>query len=60
MVELAGRGAYRGYGTLPANLLRSPRGDPRSSMCSRPQTSYRRIKYAHKGGAVSGGRLKQG
>ena len=60
VVELAERGAYRGYGTLPANSIRSPRAGSRSSMCSRPETSYRRIKYAHQGGAVSGGRLRQG
>ena len=29
-------------------------------MCSRFETSYRRIKYAHQGGAVSGGRLRKG
>ena len=29
-------------------------------MCSRPKTSYRRIIYAHQGGAVSGGCLRQG
>ena len=29
-------------------------------MCSRLETSYRRIKYAHQGGPVSGGRLRQG
>ena len=60
MVELAERGAYRGYGTLAANSRRSPRGGPRSSMCSRPETSYHRIKYAHQWGPVPGGRLKQG
>ena len=60
MVELAERGAYRGYGTPPANSQRSPRGGPRSSMCSRPRTSYHRIKYAHQWGPVPGGRLRQG
>ena len=60
MVELAERGAYRGYGTLPADSRRSPRGGPRSSMYSRPETSYHRIKYAHQWGPVLGGRLKQG
>ena len=49
-VELAELGAYRGYGTLPAKSRRSPRAGPRSSMCSRPKTSYRRIIYAHQGG----------
>ena len=29
-------------------------------MCSRPETSYHRIKYAHQWGPVPGGRLKQG
>ena len=60
MVELAERGAYRGHGTLPANSRRSPRGGPKSSMCSRPGTSYRCIKYAHRWGPVPGGRLRQG
>ena len=60
MVERTERGAYRGYGTLPANSRRSPRGGPSSSMCLRPETSYRPIKYAYQGGLVSGGRLKQG
>ena len=60
VVESAERGAYRGYGTLPANSRRSPRAGPRSSMCSRLETSYRRKKYAHQGGPVSGGRLRQG
>ena len=60
MIELAERGAYRGYGMLPANSRRSPRGGLRSSMCSRPGTSYRRIKYAHQWGPEPGGRPRQG
>ena len=60
MVELKERGAYRGYGTLPANPRRSPRGGPMTSMCSSPGTSYHRIKYAHQWGPVLRGRLRQG
>ena len=60
VVELAERGAYRGYSTLPANSRRSPRGGPRSSMCSRPGSSYHRINYAHQWGPEPGGRLRQG
>ena len=60
VVELAERGAYRGYGTLPENSRQSPRGGPRSSMCSRPGTSYHRIKYANQWGPVPGGHLRQG
>ena len=60
VVELAERGAYRGYGTLPAKSRRSPRAGPRSSMCSRPETSYRRIIYAHQGGGGVRGPFKAG
>ena len=60
VVELVERGAYRGYGTLPANSRRSPRGGLMTSMCSRPGTSYHRIKHAHQWGPVLGGRLRQG
>ena len=60
MVELAERGAFQGYGTLPANSRRSPRGGPKNSMCSRPEMSYHRIKYAHQWGPVPGARLRQG
>ena len=60
MVELAGRGAYPGYGTLPANSRQSPRGGPRSSMCLRPGMSYHRIKYAHQWEPEPGESLRQG
>ena len=60
VVELVESAAYRGYGTLPANSRRSPRGGPRNSMCSRPRMSYHRIKCAHLWGPVPGGRLRQG
>ena len=60
VVERVERGAYRGYGTLPANSRQSPCAGPRGLMCLRLGTSYRRIKCAHQGGAVSGGRVRQG
>ena len=41
VVERAERGAYREYGTLPANSRRSPRAGPRSSMCSSGGASVR-------------------
>ena len=59
MVERVERGAYREYGTLPENSRQSPRAGPKSSTCLRLEMSYRRIKYAHQGGAGSGGRLRQ-
>ena len=45
---------------MPENSRQSPRAGPRSSMGSRLETCYRRIKYAHLGRAVSGGHLRQG
>ena len=60
VVERVECDAYRAYGRLPANSRQSPRAGPRGLMCLRLGTSYRRIKCAHQGGAVSGGRVRQG
>ena len=59
MVEFAECGAYQGYRTLPVNSRRSPRGGPKSSMGSRPGTSYYCIKYAYEWGPKPGSHLRQ-